>query len=107
MEPMTLAILALLVTVTIAVLVRPALQAPRLPNGTATASRPTCAECATPMEEGYLPDFAYAQVVLTRWVPGKPVQGWFGLRGFFWRSKGIPVSTYRCPTCGRLRSYAR
>jgi hypothetical protein len=106
MEPVTLAVLALLVTATVAILVRPALQAPRPTNETATAARPSCAECATPMEEGYLPDFAYAHVVLARWVPGRPVQGVFGLRGFFWRSKGIPVSTYRCPTCGRLRSYA-
>src|SRR5262245_23257891 len=107
MDIVALVVLGLLVTVTIAILVRPALQAPRPSNGTETADNPSCAECAAPMEEGYLPDFAYASVVLTRWVPGKPVQGMCGLRGFFWRSRGVPVRTYRCPKCGQLKSYAR
>ena len=67
-----------------------------------------CPDCQTTMEEGYLPDRTYTRVELTRWVPGKPVQSLWGLKGFFWKDPtGIPVTTYRCPKCGCLKSYAK
>jgi hypothetical protein len=101
------ALVGLLVITTIAALVVRAGRTGSEPSKDATNSGPVCHDCQSPMEEGYLPDFAYAQVVQARWVQGRPQPGLFGLRGFFWAGKGTPVKTYRCPRCGRLESYAR
>jgi hypothetical protein len=65
-----------------------------------------CPKCQGRMEEGYVPDQAPMGFRLARWVRGKPKPGIFGLRGFLWLDKGMPVSTYRCAQCGYLEAYA-
>lgn len=60
------------------------------------------------MEEGYLPDRSHGFTYVTRWFRGVPAMGMFGIKGFrFGEAKCIPVTTYRCPECGWLKSYAK
>jgi hypothetical protein len=60
------------------------------------------------MEEGYLPDRGEGYTYLTSWYPGKPKMGFLGIKGIVWGTlKGIPVTMYRCPECGCLKSYAK
>jgi hypothetical protein len=68
-----------------------------------------CPDCQASMEEGYLPDRGYAYTNLTRWYPGRPVLGVFGIKGFVLGEpcQGLLVTTYRCPKCGFLMSYAK
>jgi hypothetical protein len=57
------------------------------------------------MEQGYLLDHTHSGQVAGEWVEGPPRPSfWTGvsLRG---RSH-IPITTWRCPTCGYLESYA-
>ena len=65
---------------------------------------PTCPECNTNMEIGFVPDSDQGYH-LPIWLAGKPNwSAWFGIR-----LKGrttYPVVTYRCPNCGYLKSYA-
>lgn len=63
------------------------------------------------MEEGFIPDLGYGANRLSDWYAGKPEYGIFGnliLLGYVFGEKktAIPISTYRCPECGFLRSYA-
>jgi hypothetical protein len=67
---------------------------------------PICPKCSRAMEEGFLLDNGYARFTQAEWVEGKPkLTGWWpGLR-----LKGKarrPVTTYCCPQCGFLESYA-
>ena len=66
---------------------------------------PTCATCSLPMEPGYFVDHGYGAIYPTAWVPGVPKWSkWLGLK-----LKGktkMPVTTLRCPQCGRLESFA-
>ena len=68
---------------------------------------PKCPKCATLMEEGHVPDVAHSQVLESSWAPGEAQR-----RRFFWgirydRDELIPMSAYRCPTCGYVELYAR
>jgi hypothetical protein len=59
------------------------------------------------MEEGFLLDRGHGnQPSQAEWAEGQPEKSfWHGLR-----LKGrdrIAVTTYRCPSCGLLQSYAR
>lgn len=64
-----------------------------------------CPDCEVAMVKGFMPDKTHNGTYYTRWVPGE-LTFWCsffsGLNG-----KGTyPVSSYRCPHCGLLRSYA-
>lgn len=66
----------------------------------------TCPACRAEMEEGFLLDKADANLPSPQeWVEGQPVPSfWTGLK-----LKGkdkLRVTTYRCPNCGLLQSYA-
>ena len=66
---------------------------------------PTCPECNTNMELGFIPDRDQAYYAPI-WVAGKPIwSAWFGTIRLKGRTK-YPVATYRCPKCGYLKSYA-
>jgi len=66
---------------------------------------PECPRCEQPMERGYMVDHSYGSAYPTAWVEGHPEWSrWSGLR-----LKGkvkVPVTTFRCPQCGRLESFA-
>jgi hypothetical protein len=59
------------------------------------------------MEVGYFLDVGHAnRPFQQRWVPGEPKKSfWFGLK--IDRSQLVPVTTFRCPKCGYLESYAK
>ena len=65
-----------------------------------------CIRCHTSMEAGYIPDVGYASCTQQRWAPGVPdVSFWRGLK--VKQDQLIRVTTFRCPKCGYLESYAR
>lgn len=68
---------------------------------------PTCVKCAKEMELGFVLDRVMqgSYAAGTEWADGEPETSfWTGvkLKG----KKRYPVSTYRCPSCGYLESYA-
>jgi hypothetical protein len=67
---------------------------------------PEYPRCQTPMEAGYLLEYGYGdRKAQATWVEGKPEMGWFfGLKTS--NRRELLVVTYRCPSCGRLESYA-
>jgi hypothetical protein len=58
------------------------------------------------MESGWVPDNTHAGLQQENWSPGEPQPSfWTGLKV---KKKDIviPVTTFRCPNCGYLESYA-
>jgi hypothetical protein len=69
-------------------------------------TNPDCVKCRTPMELGFLLDNTHGGKTQSAWIEGEAVKSmWTGLdlKG---RQK-IVVTTFRCPQCGYLESYAR
>ena len=74
-----------------------------------TDREPTCAECGKAMEAGFVLDLLDHQThgsgTQSAWIDGAPEPSfWTGVK-----LKGhqrLPVTTYRCPGCGYLESYA-
>ena len=66
---------------------------------------PECAKCRNAMEPGFVLDRAHGGVAQSTWIDGEAEKSiWVGLR-----LKGhqrLAVTTYRCPRCGYLESYA-
>jgi hypothetical protein len=66
---------------------------------------PECPKCEATMERGFVLDLAHGAFVQSSWIEGEPERSrWTGLK-----LKGhnrIPVTTFRCPRCGYLESYA-
>ncbi len=57
------------------------------------------------MERGFVIDGHQNGYSQERWTPGEPVQSfWTGLK--LQKEKLVPVTTFRCPVCGYLESYA-
>jgi hypothetical protein len=57
------------------------------------------------MERGFIPDSSYGAILIGSWVSGVPEKGWIGgvkLKG----RRVIDITTYRCTSCGYLKSYA-
>ena len=61
-----------------------------------------CPKCNQPMQEGYLAD----ETRLAHWYEGPP-RRWLGMTLVRWAKKQLPITAYRCPSCGYLESYAR
>jgi hypothetical protein len=63
------------------------------------------------MREGFVTDyFAHKFLRETNWIEGKPERGWLGgtFAGVKKRGKTlVPITTYRCLSCGYLESYAK
>ncbi len=58
------------------------------------------------MESGWVPDNTHAGLQQENWSPGEPQPSvWTGLKV---ENKDIvvPITTFRCPNCGYLESYA-
>jgi len=55
------------------------------------------------MEEGVLLDYTHGAIRQAVWQPGAPQKSWLGNAKV---KKPLPVTTYRCPACGCLESYA-
>ena len=58
------------------------------------------------MEAGYVLDLMHGGYAQGAWVDGPPEKSfWTGLKVH--GHQRVPVTTYRCPHCGYLESYAR
>ena len=71
-----------------------------------------CPKCGGNMEQGYLPDASHGATILGRWAKGLPRRAWIDWwDGLFIKEPNrlavLPISTFRCQTCGYLESYAR
>ena len=66
---------------------------------------PECPKCRHDMEPGFVLDITHGAMAQSSWVEGAPERSiWTGLK-----LKGherVPVTTFRCPRCGYLESYA-
>lgn len=59
------------------------------------------------MEAGFIIDVGYGKTAVPRWAAGEPVSS-FWSNGLKLRGKEqLPVTTYRCRSCGYLESYAQ
>lgn len=66
--------------------------------------QPKCPKCNQPMQEGYVLEMSQEHTGRSRWIPGVPEVGFFGLSK---RGKEVTeVRTFRCEACGILESYA-
>jgi len=69
---------------------------------------PKCGKCAGKMEQGFVIDETYGRQLQERWAEGKPEPHvWLGfdLGVKLKHKKPMPVSTWRCTSCGYLESY--
>ena len=70
-----------------------------------TAHEPVCPKCRTTMEPGFALDQTYGANLQSAWIDGEPERSfWTGVK-----LKGhqrFPITTFRCPACGYLESYA-
>lgn len=58
------------------------------------------------MEKGFLTDHGYSVTYPAAWVEG--VAEWSRWTGLKLRKREkLPVTTFRCPSCGLLESYAQ
>ncbi len=67
-----------------------------------TQSAIACPKCKQQMQEGYLAD----EASVARWYGGPPKR-WLGMPLVRWAKTQLPITTYRCPSCGYLESYAK
>ncbi|MSR61235.1 MAG: hypothetical protein EXS08_02140 [Planctomycetes bacterium] len=66
---------------------------------------PKCPKCGPAMDEGFVLDERHRGVTQSSWVEGEPVPSfWSGLK--LSGHLRLKVSTFRCPKCGYLESYA-
>lgn len=67
---------------------------------------PSCPKCSVTMKEGWTLDNTYGGRAISSWVEGPPQKSvWVGVK--LGKAKPLEVSTYRCPSCGFLESYAK
>ena len=65
-----------------------------------------CPKCQGEMVQGFVADFAHAQIVVSTWVQGPPQKSfWMGTK--VPQEDCVPIGTFRCAACGFLESYAR
>jgi hypothetical protein len=68
---------------------------------------PRCFRCQSEMAQGFQYDTGYGVIQVARWVPGLPQKGWLtGEVRSSQTKQGLPITIFRCPTCGYLESYA-
>ena len=64
-----------------------------------------CIRCHVPMEQGFVIDGRHEGFVQQQWTSGVPKRSfWMGLK--LEKDKIVGVTTWRCPSCGYLESYA-
>jgi Domain of unknown function (DUF6487) len=68
---------------------------------------PRCPKCEKSMDRGHIPDLAHGAVQQASWAPGEAIARRF-LGGIKYEAgETIPLSAYRCPSCGYVELYAR
>lgn len=67
---------------------------------------PACTHCDLEMEPGFMVDAMHGGITTARWCPGVPERSfWIGIKQRVLK-RAVAVSTFRCPRCGYLESYA-
>jgi|tagenome__1003787_1003787.scaffolds.fasta_scaffold18813966_2 hypothetical protein len=68
---------------------------------------PRCPKCDTLMDRGHVPDVAHGHALRANWAPGEPETRRFfgGIK--YDPSALVPLTAYRCPSCGFVEFYAR
>lgn len=75
-------------------------------NSGMDSDAPRCERCNRSMETGFLIDHGHGAAYPGAWVAGiAKWSRWLGLQ--VRREQKMPVTTYRCPECGVLQSFAR
>jgi len=66
----------------------------------------SCPKCQGSMSEGFVIDHTHGSRAASNWVEGPPERSfWTGVR---LRGKTqLPISAWRCTSCGFLESYAK
>jgi DNA-directed RNA polymerase subunit RPC12/RpoP len=66
-----------------------------------------CPKCQKTMEEGHIPDIGHDHVTPSAWSHGlaEPRRFFGGIK--FESKEQIPLSAYRCPSCGYVELYAK
>jgi predicted RNA-binding Zn-ribbon protein involved in translation (DUF1610 family) len=72
----------------------------------------SCPKCDAQMVSGYLIDRSHGATYVSQWAEGTPRSSWLVRMltcGIALPKSGerIPISTFRCQSCGFLESYAR
>jgi hypothetical protein len=65
-----------------------------------------CTRCHAHMESGWVPDNAHSGLQRQNWSPGEPQPSFWTSLKVEKKDVVIPVTTFRCPKCGYLESYA-
>ena len=65
-----------------------------------------CTRCHSQMESGWVPDNTQGGLLRENWCPGEPQPSLLMGLKVEKKDKVIPVTTFRCPNCGYLESYA-
>jgi hypothetical protein len=70
------------------------------------SSEIACPKCSRPMEKGFPLDTVDASAKVGHWVEGAPE---YLFRVFLKQRKKrkLPITAYRCTSCGYLESYAK
>ena len=68
-------------------------------------SEQACPKCKHQMQDGFLLDRGDGAARVAAWVEGPHEYGWLGLKWV--RRKRLPITAYRCLSCGYLEAYAR
>ena len=64
-----------------------------------------CPKCQHLMSQGFIADRGADAYFVSQWVEGEPNRSfWLGLK--VPPEKTLPVTTYRCVSCGFLEAYA-
>lgn len=67
---------------------------------------PKCMKCGEKMKEGFVVEVMGGKAHPNTWIEGRPESHY--LRGLKLRYKtALPITTFRCVSCGFLESYAR
>lgn len=66
-----------------------------------------CPKCQKTMEEGHVPDIGRNGATRSVWLHGQaePRAFWGGIK--FKKKEQIPLTAYRCPSCGYVELYAK
>jgi hypothetical protein len=67
---------------------------------------PACPDCKVPMDSGFIVDFTGSEwSKQSSWVEGTAQRNFWG--SVVGGKQRLPIVTFRCPTCGQLKSFAQ
>jgi hypothetical protein len=74
-------------------------------------TNPTCPDCGSAMEEGFIPDCSPGGAIEALWHRGRPAHvlffGFQTSQAKIDMTKVLTITSFRCMKCGLLKSYAR